>query len=881
MASNSNESNFTRRVSSRLRDQGVEPRPIDPQCSVLHDSTCPSGQVPTSSARYGDPDNIDHALIESETRCIETSAEIGMNAGVHQSGGNQTEEQSQAAMDSHPQANIRPPSMTPPGLPAPSRTQASVRPPSMTPPRDQPNPSGLPRQSDPPQQNSPLSNYGPPPRVTGPPSNSSIPPARNSPMPTQLQLPLNNLNMGYSLQNNMRPPIQVQPQEQSDEEIVQGIKDLKEQIRRAKLKEEFRKLQEELHELGSPNPSTRTNCYIATQGRQNSYMDPQNQVPQTSKAQDLPRSQVTSRPPPNDNRPLVAQGGLCVRENFEQSVRSPIYSQHQPEDSRYNITAGTFGGTPAQHQSPLFPQYPYGSLRPHPSNPLAQTQSATPAQQQSPLFQQYPFPSFNPLAQPHIATPSHTQAARTVHNTTPQQQSPPQPRPTRNTSDGVVNRPANEVSTLSNEPKVILHIQQTELGNAAVPDENPRSEQSRPAYPGPASTVSATKASTSTTSANDKSHFSQHHNGHSQRSGQPQPASPRPASTVSATEASTPTTSANDQSHFSQHHNGQSQRSAQLQPAPEQLEQTASSVTHKEPSLPSKTQALPASSDENAGTEPIMNGSTPLNKMKNMKTPFNPSNNYHSSNGEIINCIILIPTDCTGRIIGRKGMRIKQISRESRATKISIDTKTNYVRQFKVCILGNQLACLIAIRKIIQLVRQVHFHQNYPLQMYLDASYIPGIIGRGGRFLKRIKHTAKTGLVKILPTWPAKERNGMLVIQNCNINNAIKRVRMVLSRIHTIQTFQQEKLQAERNIRPSDQKVSHSCLLLANKVNNSAKEHIKPGPVQVNITEEKYVDKATETNYKTPVSSTETHHQTSMVNPIPSGQTATLENRWF
>ena len=175
------------------------------------------------------------------------------------------------------------------------------------------------------------------------------------------------------------------------------------------------------------------------------------------------------------------------------------------------------------------------------------------------------------------ATPSHTQAARTVHNTTPQQQFPPQPRPQ---SDGVVNRPANEVSTPSNEPKVILHLQQTVSGNAAEPDENPRSEQSRPAYPGPTSTVSATKASTSTTSANDQSHFSQHHNGHSQRSGQPQPASPRPASTVSATEASTSTTSANDPSHFSQHHNGQSQRSAQLQPAPEQLEQTASSVTH-------------------------------------------------------------------------------------------------------------------------------------------------------------------------------------------------------------------------------------------------------------------------------------------------------------
>ena len=41
-------------------------------------------------------------------------------------------------------------------------------------------------------------------------------------------------------------------------------------------------------------------------------------------------------------------------------------------------------------------------------------------------------------------------------------------------------------TTPSNEPKVILHIQQTALGNAAEPDENPRSKQSRPASLGPA-----------------------------------------------------------------------------------------------------------------------------------------------------------------------------------------------------------------------------------------------------------------------------------------------------------------------------------------------------------------------------------------------------------
>ena len=50
MASNVNEPEpiFTRRVSSRLRDQGVELRPIDPQCSALRDRT---EQVQSLSAR--------------------------------------------------------------------------------------------------------------------------------------------------------------------------------------------------------------------------------------------------------------------------------------------------------------------------------------------------------------------------------------------------------------------------------------------------------------------------------------------------------------------------------------------------------------------------------------------------------------------------------------------------------------------------------------------------------------------------------------------------------------------------------------------------------------------------------------------------------------
>ena len=201
--------------------------------------------------------------------------------------------------------------------------------------------------------------------------------------------------------------------------------------------------------------------------------------------------------------------------------------------------------------------------------------------------------------------PSHTQAARTVNNTTPQQQSPPHSRPS-----SIISRPVNEISTPSKEPKMILHTQQTVLRNATENlDETERSEQLQPASPAPESTVRA-RARTPSTSANDLSNFSEHHSGQLQRSAHLQPASPGLESTVRA-RARTPLTSINDLSSFSEHHSGHPKRSAQLQPAPEQLE----------PSLSMKTQALSASSDINTRTEPIMNGSTPLNDMKKCESP--------------------------------------------------------------------------------------------------------------------------------------------------------------------------------------------------------------------------------------------------------------------
>ena len=139
-----------------------------------------------------------------------------------------------------------------------------------------------------------------------------------------------------------------------------------------------------------------------------------------------------------------------------------------------------------------------------------------------------------------------------------------------------------------------------ERNAAEKSDENQPPGQPQPASTGPESSVSATAASTSKTSACD------------------QPLSPAPQRTppsVRATAASinrarvnsqrhhksSSKTSACDQSHFRQHHKGHTHRSARPHPAPQESESTTGSITKGKPSLLVRTQALPASSDKNSG----------------------------------------------------------------------------------------------------------------------------------------------------------------------------------------------------------------------------------------------------------------------------------------
>ena len=72
----------------------------------------------------------------------------------------------------------------------------------------------------------------------------------------------------------------------------------------------------------------------------------------------------------------------------------------------------------------------------------------------------------------------------------------------------------------------------------------------------------------------------------------------------------------------------------------------------------------------------------------------------------------MIPIDCKGRIIGEKGIKIKEISRNCKA-RIHVDMEFIYYpwKEFRVNISGNPLQCKMAMRQILELIRQVDFHQ--------------------------------------------------------------------------------------------------------------------------------------------------------------------------
>ena len=175
----------------------------------------------------------------------------------------------------------------------------------------------------------------------------------------------------------------------------------------------------------------------------------------------------------------------------------------------------------------------------------------------------------------------------------------------------------------------------------------------------------------------------------------------------------------------------------------------------------------------------------------------------------LFSCIMMIPIDCKGRIIGEKGAKIKEISQSCKA-RIHVDMEYIYYpwKEFRVNISGNPLQCKLAMSKILELIRQVSFHQQYPLKVYVESSYMAGIIGKKGQFLQQMKHVSGADFVKVFSTWPDKEKNGVLVIKHYSIYNCIKAAGMALNKLRTMQIFQIDNSRAKCKISLPDQKVS-------------------------------------------------------------------------
>ena len=86
----------------------------------------------------------------------------------------------------------------------------------------------------------------------------------------------------------------------------------------------------------------------------------------------------------------------------------------------------------------------------------------------------------------------------------------------------------------------------------------------------------------------------------------------------------------------------------------------------------------------------------------------------------LFNCIMMVPIDCKGRIIGKKGIKIKEISQTCKVH-IHIDTEITYYprREFRVYIAGNPLHCKKAMANILALILQVKKYRQYPLTIHI------------------------------------------------------------------------------------------------------------------------------------------------------------------
>ena len=182
----------------------------------------------------------------------------------------------------------------------------------------------------------------------------------------------------------------------------------------------------------------------------------------------------------------------------------------------------------------------------------------------------------------------------------------------------------------------------------------------------------------------------------------------------------------------------------------------------------------------------------------------------------IFNCVMMIPIHSKGRIIGKNGSTIKEISR---SCKTSIHINTNVInypwKEFRVNISGTPIQCIMTIKQILHLVRLTH--RQYPLKIKVDSKHMSHIIGKKGKFLQKIKHVSRASLVKIFSVLPEHEKNGVLVIKDRRIDNCLIAAEIALIKICTIQTFQLNKFQAKRKTFLYNLQIRQATVFIAEK----------------------------------------------------------------
>ena len=227
----------------------------------------------------------------------------------------------------------------------------------------------------------------------------------------------------------------------------------------------------------------------------------------------------------------------------------------------------------------------------------------------------------------------------------------------------------------------------------------------------------------------------------------------------------------------------------------------------------------------------------------------------------LFNCVMLIPIHSKGRIIGKNGSTIKEISRSCK-TSIHIDTNViNYPRkEVAVTISGTPVQCTRTMSKILHLVRLTH--RQYPLKIKVDSKYMPHVIGKKGKFLRQIKHVSRASLVKLFPVLPEHEKNGVLIIKDRRIYNCLIAAEKALIKIYTIQTFQLNKFQAKRKTFIPNQNIRQATAFMAEKIkdNTRKQENKRSKSIQIDVIEKKNVDNTaakTINNQKTAIKASE------------------------